>query len=140
MRRVVLIVTTLAGLGGLALLSPRSASAQSAVLVDAGRGEYMRYCASCHGPEGKGDGPLAPVLRASPPDLTRLAQRNGGTFDGAKIAAVIDGRFALPAHGTGTMPVWGRVLGQSLGDAASAEEVGRGQIDALVSYLQSIQR
>jgi mono/diheme cytochrome c family protein len=140
MRSIVRVCALLAGWVLLSAFASRSAHAQSAVLVDAGREEYRHYCASCHGTDGKGDGPLAAVLRIPPPDLTRLAKQNGGSFQGAKIAAAIDGRFTVAAHGTGTMPVWGRVLGERIGDAASAEEVGRGQIEAIVSYLQSIQR
>jgi len=33
---------------------------------------YERYCASCHGTEGKGDGPAAETLQPKPPDLTQL--------------------------------------------------------------------
>src|SRR5579859_4388914 len=39
---------------------------------------YRGYCASCHGTEGKGDGPVAPALNSKMPDLTTIAQRNGG--------------------------------------------------------------
>ncbi len=53
---------------------------------------------------------------------------------------MIDGRFLIGAHGSRTMPVWGRVLGEPIADDTTADEVSRGRIDALVSYLQSIQR
>jgi mono/diheme cytochrome c family protein len=140
MRWLIPICGVVAGAGLLAVVGSRSAGAQSSVLVDVGHHDYLRYCASCHGADAKGDGALAGLLRAPPPDLTTLARRSGGIFESGKISAVIDGRFAVPAHGTGAMPVWGRVLGQPIGEAATAEEVSRGQIDALVSYLQSIQR
>ena len=36
------------------------------------------YCASCHGTDAKGDGPMAKSLKVKPADLTRIAARNGG--------------------------------------------------------------
>lgn len=36
-----------------------------------GREVYQQICASCHGPYGRGDGPMAPDLVAKPPDFTR---------------------------------------------------------------------
>jgi mono/diheme cytochrome c family protein len=124
----------------LLLLAPmRPALAQSAVLVESGREAFQRYCAACHGSGARGDGPVASSLTQAPPDLTAIARRRGGAFPSAEIASVIDGRFTVAAHGTRTMPVWGRVLGEKISDATTADEVSRGRIDALVSYLQSIQ-
>ena len=80
------------------------------------------------------------MLLTPPADLTTLAQRNGGSFDAGKVAGKIDGRFGVVAHGTSAMPVWGRILGKPISEGTTADEVARGQIDALVSYLQSIQR
>lgn len=121
-----------------ALAAPGGAAADA--LAETGREEFVRYCAACHGAQATGDGPVAPVLRATPPDLTRLAARSGGAFPAANVQSVIDGRFAIEAHGTRTMPVWGRVLGQPIADQTTADEVSRGRIDALVRYLESIQR
>jgi len=108
-------------------------------LVEAGRGIYLRNCSPCHGVEAHGDGPVAAALAARPPDLTAIARRRGGTFPAGEIASVIDGRFEVAAHGSRTMPVWGRVLGEPISDGTTADEVSRGRIDALVAYLQSIQ-
>ena len=41
---------------------------------------FMTYCAVCHGRDGKGGGPMAKSLKVAPPDLTRVAARNGGKF------------------------------------------------------------
>ncbi len=82
-----------------------------------GRDTYLRYCASCHGSEGRGDGPLAGSLTKPPSDLTQLAKRNAGRYDEAAVMAVIDGRRQVAAHGTRDMPVWGAVF----------EEEGRGE-------------
>jgi mono/diheme cytochrome c family protein len=71
-----------------------------------GRDIYRFYCASCHGLEGKGDGPIAPALRTRPSDLTRLAVRNAGTFPSARVKAfVTNGAGAAASHSTRDMPV-----------------------------------
>jgi mono/diheme cytochrome c family protein len=140
MRIVGAISSMLGAIGLLILAGGGGAAAQSRVLVDAGGADFLRYCAACHGVDARGGGPVAVALRTPPPDLTAIAQRNGGSFPAGKIASTIDGRFELPVHGTRTMPVWGLILGKPLSEGTTAEEVARGQIDALVSYLQSIQR
>jgi mono/diheme cytochrome c family protein len=33
---------------------------------------YRSHCAACHGPDGKGGGPVAPSMKARPSDLTAL--------------------------------------------------------------------
>jgi mono/diheme cytochrome c family protein len=72
---------------------------------DAGQVEYMGHCASCHGVDGKGQGPTASKLKRRPPDLTMLAKRNRGVFSPSAVYEKIDGRKS--AHGSGEMPVWG---------------------------------
>jgi mono/diheme cytochrome c family protein len=76
----------------------------------AGRETFIRYCASCHGSEGRGDGPLAASLTKPPADLTQIARQNGGRFDERLVMAAIDGRRAVAPHGTRDMPVWGAVF------------------------------
>ncbi|MEP7306331.1 MAG: c-type cytochrome [Acidobacteriota bacterium] len=60
--------------------------------VEDGRDTYRFYCASCHGPDGKGDGPIASALQTRPADLTRLAGRNAGTFPGPRVKTFRDER------------------------------------------------
>lgn len=108
-------------------------------LAELGASSYRTYCASCHGLEGRGDGPVAGVLQTPPANLRRIAQRNGGTFPDGEIARKIDGRFEIGAHGTREMPVWGRVFSQGIPDSGVAESVTRGQVAVLVEYLKSIQ-
>ncbi|HME71081.1 MAG TPA: cytochrome c [Myxococcota bacterium] len=111
----------------------------SGVLVDTGRAEFLRYCASCHGVDAHGKGPVAETLRTPPADLTRIAKRHGGRLPAGEIAAYIDGRTMISAHGTREMPVWGRILGEKVAEGTTEDEVARGRIDALVAYLMSIQ-
>src|SRR5580693_8491261 len=72
---------------------------------------YKAYCASCHGADAKGNGPMAKSLKVAPSDLTRIAARNGGTFPLKRIERVISGEEQLPGgHGSSEMPVWGPIF------------------------------
>ena len=106
--------------------------------VSAGQQYFRRYCSACHGVEGRGDGPAAPALRPPPADLTRIAQRRGGRFPVAEIAAYIDGRTVVSAHGSREMPIWGERFGEMGGGGSVGEEVVRGNLLVLIEYLQSI--
>ncbi len=107
--------------------------------VERGAGTYREYCQSCHGPEARGDGPLAALLKVPPPDLTRLAARHGGTYPVDLVYGTIDGREAVSGHGSREMPVWGNVWTDQEG-GPDAEERMRTQINELVEYLRTLQR
>ncbi|MBA4131271.1 MAG: hypothetical protein C0519_07580 [Hyphomicrobium sp.] len=133
------IVAAVAGLA----LANRAVSGDSEGEDPIGLTEYEIACMSCHGLDGKGDGPKAGTLSVMPADLTRIAQRNGGTFPRNAIYDMIDGRGVIPAHGRRDMPIWGdryRNTGDP-GEAASAvDERARALMQALVDYLESIQQ
>ena len=116
-----------------------SAADPDPLLAQMGAETYLELCASCHGPEARGDGPVAPSLATPPADLRRIAERRGGSFPVGEIARKIDGRFDLPAHGTRDMPVWGRRFAADVPDARDAEAIARGRVAVLVEYLQTIQ-
>jgi len=103
----------------------------------AGRDLFEFYCASCHGRDGKGAGHAAPALKVQPPDLTKLSERNRGTFPAARIEAVLRGetRLSTPAHGSSEMPVWGPIFK----GLDNRDEVNAARIENLVKYLESIQ-
>jgi len=103
---------------------------------DPGALAFRTYCASCHGPAGRGDGPVAVQLRQSPPDLTQFSTRNGGVFPSVRLARIIDGRD-VAAHGIREMPVWGDAFMASPG-AQTPEQVSA-RIAAIVKYLAGIQ-
>ncbi len=105
-----------------------------------GRQFFERYCSACHGMDGRGAGPVAPDLRTPPADLTRIAQRRGGQFPTAEIAASIDGRAQVRAHGSRDMPVWGERFSEQVGGGSLGEEVVRGNLLVLIQYLQSLQQ
>ena len=101
---------------------------------------YQRFCASCHGPLGYGDGPVAPSLKVLIPDLTELTKRAGGRFPVDRVHEIIDGRAVLTAHGTRPMPVWGYELEAQVPPDQPGREMAQGLIDRLVDHLRSIQR
>jgi len=105
---------------------------------------FARFCASCHGPQGQGDGPVAPALKVMIPDLTELAKRSRGQFPEQRVREIIDGRAVLPAHGTRPMPVWGYELEARMGETEAGAEHARDAaqvlIDRLVEHLRSMQR
>ena len=123
--------------GTMATAEPRE---PDPVLAEIGAPIFQRYCASCHGPGGRGDGPSAPALRTPPADLTEIAKRRAGQFPAGEIARFIDGRFELPAHGSREMPIWGERFGADAPDPGVGESIARGNIAALVEFLKSIQR
>jgi hypothetical protein len=75
-------------------------------------------------------------LRRPVPDLTTFTARNGGVFPAERLRQMIDGRGPA-AHGDRTMPVWGDVFSRQ--ENANDDDAAA-RIDALVSFLQSIQR
>ena len=80
----------------------------------------------CHGKDGKGGGTMAKSLKVAPPDLARIAMRNGGRFPMARIQRIISGEEPLPAgHGTREMPVWGPIFSQVAWD----QDLGRVRVD-----------
>ena len=102
-----------------------------------GRQMYDAYCASCHGQGGKGDGPAAAALKATPTDLTQLAAKSGGKYPESHVAQVIKGDQAMAAHGSKEMPVWGPVfLSLEQHDPASAQLRMRN----LAKYIGSMQQ
>jgi mono/diheme cytochrome c family protein len=100
---------------------------------------YHRFCASCHGTRGEGDGPVAGSLKIAVPDLTRIAERHRGEFPDNWVYRVIDGQERLFAHGSRDMPVWGIELWREQGADVRAGAKTQAVIDRLVDYLRSLQ-
>jgi len=97
---------------------------------------YACYCAVCHGVDGKGNGPAAEALNVRPPDLSVLAQKNGGKYPSDHVTTAIRGDLRLAAHGTKEMPVWGDLFwGTSEGHASEVQL----RVTNLNNYIESLQ-
>jgi mono/diheme cytochrome c family protein len=103
---------------------------------DLGARLFRTHCATCHGTNARGDGPLADQLRRVPPDLTKYTAKNGGVFPTERVYRIIDGRD-VSSHGNREMPVWGDAFRGSR-DGLTDEAV-KARIQAIVKYLQGIQ-
>ncbi|HKL68734.1 cytochrome c [Salibaculum sp.] len=117
------------------------ASPLAAQDADEGARLYQQHCATCHGAEATGDGPMAAALILQPPDLTALAAGNDGVFPTARVARRIDGRDPLVSHGS-PMPVYGPFFEGD--DTAIRVETGQPMMTSrpvadLVAYLEGIQ-
>ena len=119
-----------------------SATALSAQDADQGRALYQTHCASCHGADANGQGPLAPALVLQPIDLTALTSRNEGAFPLERVLRRIDGTDPLVSHGS-PMPVYGPYFE---GVANTPMKLPSGQpvmvpepMADLVGYLMSVQ-
>ena len=101
-----------------------------------GKEMYLQYCASCHGKDGKGDGPAAPALKVAPSNLATLTARNNGTFPEIKVSRIIEGSDDLAAHGSRDMPTWGQVFHQMEG---GGPPTGKLRVANLTAYVKSLQ-
>ncbi len=105
--------------------------------ASSGKDMYVAYCASCHGRDGKGNGPAASALKSAPTDLTRLAASNGGRFPESHVSETIRGDIGIPSHGAKDMPVWGPIFA-SMGTSSDGSMQLR--IRNLTKYIASLQR
>ena len=115
-----------------------------ATAQDATEGQrlYLAHCATCHGLDAAGGGPMAPSLLLQPPDLTRLTERNDGTFPVTRIVTRIDGRDPLTSHGS-PMPVYGDFFEGN--DTAVKSEAGQPILTSrpivdLLAWLAAVQQ
>jgi hypothetical protein len=105
------------------------------------RDAFLRLCASCHGREGRGDGPIAGELRVAPTDLGLLAVRHGGTFPRDLVRDALTGVRRVRAHGPPDMPVWAERLSTSESPAAVAVAFDQARlVTGLIDHIQSLQR
>jgi mono/diheme cytochrome c family protein len=107
---------------------------------EVGKAVFQQNCATCHGVEARGDGPMADILSIAPPDLTQIAGEDG--FPSADVVRRIDGRDMLLAHG-GPMPIFGYILEER--SAVIEDEDGTPVFTSqavldIAAYLESLQR
>lgn len=135
----------LAGLLAVAIILPNTTGARELLgsddaIVNTGHTLFQRYCSSCHGGEGQGAHVEGTMKNIRAPDLTGIAERNGGTLPFWELYEVISGTELLPAHGR-DMPIWGKQLRETLPmDGDDASSVVRGRILAIMAYLATMQK
>lgn len=103
----------------------------------AGRSLYRSYCATCHGYDAVGDGPMAQHLRVAPTDLSQMQIDNDGIFPEGELFDAIASRRAVAGHGSEDMPVWGDVFTKVRGGQWKGQEAQK--IANVVAYLRMLQ-
>jgi len=121
MRQLLLISTILLGFLGVAW----EASANQPPAYE-GRRLFVSYCQLCHGPDGKGDGPLAKKMGIEPANLKTTVRSRSDTI----LIKIISGNGRQTITGrdrhnliSDKMPEWKDVFDD-------------GQIKALIAYLR----
>lgn len=131
-----LTITAAAIVLGMGIVRPMSWAAEG----DQGRAYFLRYCASCHGVEGKGDGTVSRSLKIKPADLTQLQKRNKGLFPLEKVMATIDGRTRIDAHGESKMPVWGELFEKEAMPQKDPTAASTAKVKVIADYVSTLQR
>ncbi|HZR83341.1 MAG TPA: c-type cytochrome [Candidatus Binatia bacterium] len=134
------VLATCAAMGLVGSLGIGAARAENQGDVEQGKKLYMKYCATCHGPSGTGDGVAASTFKTKPVDLTMLAKQSNGTFPTMKVLSIVKGDSPVAAHGSREMPVWGEILGRPLDTGMYKQDDVDLKILSIVSYLKSIQK
>ena len=113
--------------------------------LEQGKADFMQLCATCHGADGKGDGPQVSHLQKKPSDLTLITQRYG-RFPEDRVFETIAGIDMPEGHGTREMPSWGDVfINEDIGNSTKLEDAMKAADDAsrriagLMRYIESIQ-
>jgi mono/diheme cytochrome c family protein len=106
---------------------------------DQRRTYFLRYCGSCHGVEGKGDGTVSRSLKVKPADLTQLQKKNKGVFPLERVMATIDGKTRVDAHGESKMPVWGEIFEKEATVQKDPIAASTAKIKAIAEYVSTIQ-
>ncbi|MGB8476530.1 MAG: cytochrome c [Candidatus Acidiferrum sp.] len=111
---------------------PAAAETSSA----SGKAMFAKYCASCHGQDAKGNGPVAITMKTPPPDLTTLSKRNDGKYPEGYVGAVLKFGRSMASHGSEDMPVWGSRF-KTLDPVR--DPTGQRHINDLVAYIEQLQ-
>lgn len=119
----------------LAAAPPARAAGPDMAAAARGKTTYVRYCVACHGPEGRGDGPLARDLAVAVPDLTTAFKSE--TFPLDRVKRVISVGEPLRGHGSPDMPAWGDAFKKTAGIGAPTVDAA---IHNLAHYLWSLQK
>jgi mono/diheme cytochrome c family protein len=121
---------------GYAQSNTNGTTAVNKTTATSGKQMYINYCASCHGVDGRGNGPAAAALKMPPTDLTVLNRNNHGVFPEAHIVTVLQYGAEFPSHGSAEMPVWGPIFGKM---ETVNPQVKQLRISNLIRYLKTLQ-
>ena len=113
-----------------------SDSSGSTILADdvSGGEHFQRYCALCHGADGRGAGPVTDKMTRPAPDLTQIAKRNNGHFPFSMVAAKILEGGGVAEHAASSMPAWGKIF------AAESDPIrAKATIFEVTTFLETLQ-
>lgn len=100
---------------------------------------FQTHCATCHGTDAMGGGPMAEVLHKRPSDLTQLSEDGG--FPMTRVLLRIMGED-MAVHG-GPMPLYGMIL-QGESEAVLLEDGGEMVVPEAVAdvaaYIATLQQ
>lgn len=136
--RVILLCTAFAAVLGISRAGQKADQKRLARQPNmlSGKVTFIKYCASCHGEDAKGNGPAAIALKPPPADVTTLARRYDGKFPSGYVGALLKFGRNLAAHGSDDMPVWG----SSFRDLDPIKDpTGQQHLDDVVAYIESLQ-
>lgn len=141
MRNTLLAISVLCTVLSLGSFVPLALSASPvdeipANYVPSGAAMYKAYCAACHGPSGKGDGPAAFTLKTPPANLTTLTARHMGQFPREYVVNILQFGPGVSAHGSSDMPTWGSIFRMI---DKNNEQAVQARIKNLTDYLISLQ-
>jgi mono/diheme cytochrome c family protein len=128
-------------LAAIMLTTPAMAQDISDGDASVGNEIFLEQCATCHGRDGGGNGPMAAILTLQPTDLTALARQNAGLFPTLRVVMRIDGREPLVSHGS-PMPIFGDFFegsGAALKTNSGQPILTSQPIVDLVAFLQDLQ-
>ena len=118
-------------LGALAAAAFLAAPAATAGDAAAGKAKYDMFCASCHGPTGKGDGPVGAALNPKPRDFSVGdfkfdTDKDGNPGTDVDLKAVIV-KGAAAYGGNAMMAPWGATLSDA-------------DLDNVVAFVRSLKK
>jgi mono/diheme cytochrome c family protein len=102
----------------------------------AGDQMYAKYCASCHGIAGQGNGPAAPAFKHAPANLTKLTKSHGGKYPRMLVYESVMEGGNVRGHGNARMPVWGDLFVRMDGLHSQIPQM---RLKALADYIESLQ-
>jgi len=103
--------------------------------------DFAENCTACHGPAGRGNGPVAVGMTPAPSDLTMLSQENGGVFPKTRVMGQLVG-YTMGRSDT-HMPVFEELRSGPvvMYDDGSGDPVATpARLVAMADYIQTLQR